>query len=121
LLQDVYADALPWGPDTPLDTTTRAQQEEYVFCKFALSEVNKLDIQTNRDLQICLGEVAEWLTKLFQDTCPAKGFQKTLYHTAHNVQNKVLRQQQGLCWACGDPGHLKGNCPHKSRRLSSYR
>jgi hypothetical protein len=119
LLHDLYPEGRGWGPDYALDPEPCFQQEEYL-CG-ALMEVNKLDITNAPDLQICLRTVAKCLDQLSNGTWPARGFSNATSRAAHNVQAKVDRQQQGLCWNCGEPGHLKAQCPKPHKRLTDHR
>jgi hypothetical protein len=102
-----------------MDPTPSLEQEEYL-CG-ALTEVNKLDISNVPDLQACLRTVSLWLEQLANSTWPARGFANATSLAAHNVQTKVSRQQQGLCWNCGEAGHLKAQCPKPKQRLTDNR
>jgi hypothetical protein len=119
LLQALCPEGSAWGPDYALDPEPCLQQEEYL-CG-ALMEVNKLDITNAPDLQVCLRTVAKWLEQLGNGTWPARGFATATSRAAQNVQTKVGRQQQGLCWNCGAPGHLKAQCPKPHKRLTDHR
>jgi hypothetical protein len=60
------------------------------------------------------------MQQLTSQTWPAKGFQQAAYHAAHNVHDKVHRHQQGLCWNCGEPGHVKAQCKKPHKRLTGH-
>ncbi len=119
LLQDLYPAHLHWGPDYAMEPTPCFEQEEYL-CG-VLTEVNKLDISNGPDLQACLRTVARWLEQVSNSTWPARGFANATTRAANNVQAKVLLQQQGHCWNCGEAGHLKAQCTKPKRRLTDHR
>mmetsp|Transcript_43282 Transcript_43282/g.90642 ORF Transcript_43282/g.90642 Transcript_43282/m.90642 type:complete len:641 (-) Transcript_43282:892-2814(-) len=122
MLQDVLPPAVPWQPDPNAvfsHPSDRNMQEEY-FCG-VITDLNKLDITTSSDLQLCLRKISQWFGELAQNTWFASQFKTAAKQAIQNVRTGIDRTRQQQCWNCGEVGHLKANCPLPKKRLTDYR
>jgi hypothetical protein len=122
MLNDVMPGSNTCQPDPNAVFThqyDRPMQEEY-FCGL-IRDVNKLDITTSSDLQICLRKISQWFGELAQNTWFASQFKTAAKQAIQNVRTGIDRNTQNKCWNCGESGHLKANCPQPRKRLTDHR
>jgi hypothetical protein len=50
-------------------------------------------------------------------SCP--GFDRQLAQLLHNKERSVEMSRQRQCWNCGQPGHMRSQCPRPRRRFST--